>query len=292
MRALGVVLLLPSLAEARPETLAAGQHAPQHIAVDGKSVYWANEGDGTVSKVPLGGGTPMVLAAGQKKPLGMAVDEKFIYWASRDGVMKASVGGGPVEVLAVVSDVLDLVADDRSLYFAVPTRGVVMSVPKSGGATVTLAENEKFPIHLAVDDQHLYWISNRGVRRTPKQGNIAKTLFGTRVTLGGLALDDKSVYLSVSFRDVMVGRKSGGKPRPLAKVGEFAHPGALAVDAESVYVLTSHDVVRINKRSGSTARLASDLISPMGIAVDRSWVYFSDRADNRKGMGTILRVKK
>jgi hypothetical protein len=132
-----------------------------------------------------------------------------------------------------------------------------------------------------------------GVRRVPKQGGTARTLFATtRVTLASLALDAKNVYLSVPLRDVMVGQKTGGKSRPLARLGELAHPGALAVDDSSVYVLTAHDVVRIDKRSGNSAKIASGQGSPMGIALDRAWVYWSDRAGNERGQGAIRRARK
>src|SRR6185369_13444718 len=56
-----------------PMTLAAGQKGPRAVTVDGANVYWTNETDGTVMKMPLGGGTPTALATGQSAPLAMAI---------------------------------------------------------------------------------------------------------------------------------------------------------------------------------------------------------------------------
>ena len=42
-------------------TLASGQHLPASLALDGTYVYWGSVGDGTVKKVPLGGGSVTTL---------------------------------------------------------------------------------------------------------------------------------------------------------------------------------------------------------------------------------------
>jgi hypothetical protein len=49
------------------------------------SVYWTNYGDGTVVKVPLGGGAPIVLASGQDSPASIAVDATSVTWVNEDG---------------------------------------------------------------------------------------------------------------------------------------------------------------------------------------------------------------
>jgi DNA-binding beta-propeller fold protein YncE len=58
--------------------------------VDATSVYWANNGGGTVMKVPISGGTPTTLASGQTTPWGIAVDATSVYWTNYGGgtVMK------------------------------------------------------------------------------------------------------------------------------------------------------------------------------------------------------------
>ncbi len=86
-----------------PKSLAAGLVNPAGIALDSTSVYWVNAGvcnvdggiscqDGTVMKMPLGGGEPTTIASGQGKPVGIVVDSTSVYWTNEASgtVMKAT----------------------------------------------------------------------------------------------------------------------------------------------------------------------------------------------------------
>jgi hypothetical protein len=73
-----------------PVTLAMNEMSPAGIAVDATHVYWTNIGDGTVNKVPIGGGTKTVLASGQGQPINIVVDGTYAYWTdmSKDRIVK------------------------------------------------------------------------------------------------------------------------------------------------------------------------------------------------------------
>jgi Domain of unknown function (DUF5050) len=63
--------------------LSTAESQSRSIAVDGNFAYWTNEGDGTLKRVPIGGGPVTTLAGGQIEPWGIALDDKFVYWAAR-----------------------------------------------------------------------------------------------------------------------------------------------------------------------------------------------------------------
>jgi len=109
--------------------LASKQASPFGLAVDATHVYWTNQGDGTVNKVPIGGGAPTAIATGRKFPFYLAVDANFVYWTDRDAgtVEKAPIGGGgAVTQLAVNQQLpLGLAVDASCVYFAVSGTGAV-----------------------------------------------------------------------------------------------------------------------------------------------------------------------
>jgi hypothetical protein len=53
---------------------------PWAIAVDGENVYGASITNGTIVKIPVGGGASQVLASADY-PMGVAVDANYVYWA-------------------------------------------------------------------------------------------------------------------------------------------------------------------------------------------------------------------
>jgi hypothetical protein len=63
--------------------------APYAAVADGKNVYWTDEVNGTVTKVPVDGGVVSVVAMNQSRPTEMAIDSSNIYWidAAADGAI-------------------------------------------------------------------------------------------------------------------------------------------------------------------------------------------------------------
>ena len=101
-------------------TLASCQDWPAGIAVNANYVYWVSGGasaaDGTIMRVPIGGGSPVVLASGLSSPAQLALDSTDVYWTN---------------------------AGTEKNHYA---DGTVMKMPLAGGKPTTLAVFQAFPI--------------------------------------------------------------------------------------------------------------------------------------------------
>ena len=95
-------------------------------------MYWAS--NGTIFKVPLGGGTPIgliptdALVNGELSAQAITVDDESVYWVhpgtnDLGSVMKVPLGGGEPVTLAMIpgSDPDAIAVDTTSVYW--PTAG-------------------------------------------------------------------------------------------------------------------------------------------------------------------------
>jgi eukaryotic-like serine/threonine-protein kinase len=222
-------------------TLASGQGKPSGMATDGVYVYWVNYGDGTVYRVPIGGGEPKRLAEGQLGPRSIAVGPLGIYWTNREG-------------------------------------GTVI-FRSNAGETTELANGQDQPGDIAIDAERVYW-ADRGGRRVMAvslQGGKKPTLVGTAPEPPiGVAVDAKRVYWIEYQGDGVMWAPIGGGPPKLLTSGQ-SHPLAIAVDASRVY-LTKDDgaVMAISLDGGDVTRLCFGQGWPQSLAVDAKSIYWTN----------------
>jgi hypothetical protein len=154
--------------------------------------------------------------------------------------------GGKKTVLAKNQEplTLGLVLDADSVYFATD-QGLVLRARRDGKGTVArLVRAEPLINDLEGDADALYFANGTLWRWTQAAGR-AERLAAVPATL--LALDDRSVYTTISGSDAVLYKvpKAGGTPVPLARGLEF--PAAIAVSESAVFVATKRYIVRIPK---------------------------------------------
>lgn len=153
-----------------PTQLASGQSTPFDIAVDANFVYWSNFGDGTIRKVPIGGGAvTQVATAGQMGTRGIAVDSANLYYAhsTLGSISQVPLAGGPTLTLASSQASPWAVTVNGGEVFwsssrAMANGGAVSKTAIGGGSIIPRAINQNFPLCVAADATTLYWINAGG----------------------------------------------------------------------------------------------------------------------------------
>jgi hypothetical protein len=157
--------------------------------VDGTSVYWADNDEGTASKVDKGdGGQTLLYDGGPYDDAGdcldlpeqCIVDGPFFYMTDySEDFVRMPIGGGPITYLgsgfngAQYGNPFGLTTDTANLYFG--GNGVVFrSVKANPGPTSTAATNIAFPRGLQYDSATgmVYW-ANFG-SGTANDGTVGK----------------------------------------------------------------------------------------------------------------------
>jgi hypothetical protein len=173
------------------------------------------------------------LAAGVVQPAGVAVDRNFVYFTSTGqscssspagsecaggGVLMIPREGGMRALIDFRDTPMDIVANERGVYWMVSTPAQVMFATGGGGELQSLAiapGEEAGP--LAVDDEAVYWSStHRGrVMKVPLGGGTPQAIVSDVGLVGGIAVDDEWVYVAAS---------SAGRILRVAKDGSASEP--------------------------------------------------------------------
>jgi hypothetical protein len=163
---------------------------------------------------------------------------------------------------------------------------VLLSAPKAGGATTTLAIGG-YPYELALDDTYVYWSDNDGpIWKVAKTGGSPIKL-ADQTTVNsfqpmGIAVDGTNVYFETSDGKIwQVSKACGGAPLLLAS-DAGNEPWGIAVDDTAVYYASGANgtVESVPIGGGCVTTLASEpgTSGCTGVAVDATSVYFTAAA--------------
>jgi hypothetical protein len=236
---------------------------PAYLAVSGTSLYYTNFGtgpsDGTVSSVPLGGGTPTDLASGLDSPWALTVAGNTVYFtisrANGTGAVFSvpTAGGAVTSIQDSVTGTFGIVNDGTNLFWTLDsdTSGVggvtIEEVALAGGTPKQLIGNGStfLPDGLAIAGTDLY---------VPGQGTQSAVYHAT--TSGAVALEPLDTPEAITYADVAVSQDT-----VYATIDDIAPAGA---------------IVSFPRQGGVAKNVATNLNHPQRLALDGTNLYFTD----------------
>lgn len=181
------------------------------LAGDGEKLYVTtvdgSSDDTRVQSVSLVGGAVVTLASDTAGPKfhhlvvrgGVVYFTAGDYFAQEASLRSVPAAGGAVSTLVSLSGLLTgLAADTTTLYYTskgeLGSPGAVWKLPLGGGTPTSLAESDREPNGIAVDDSHVYWGERYGrVRRTSIAGGLSYPI-STVDGADAVAVDANNVF--------------------------------------------------------------------------------------------------
>jgi hypothetical protein len=232
---------------------------PIGIAVKGGFAYYTERGSssttptGTITRVPISGGTPTVLATAQFVPVDLTLDDTSIYWVNAGSPNTPSFSGS------------------------------LMSMPIGGGSLTTLASSQNNPSNVVVHGTSILWATEDALKKAALDGTSPSTLMTPGAYYGLAANSTTAFFTFIStggpnyMQKIGSVRLDGTNPATLVQLNQEV-PKGMAIDDTSVYWANVYtgDVMTAGLNGSGAKALASGLTQPYRVAVDRCYVYWVD----------------
>lgn len=274
-----------------PWVIAEGIPAPWYVAVDESQVYvtshvYRDAGSGALYAIPKDGG-------GDASPLVQLVDT-FDVLVGDASLVVSSVGeeslfrvskAGNAQRVWDAGKTLDLTQRAGNVYFTArsPENHDVRALTPEG-AVSDLRSISVDGVELegiVIDATHIYYADRRGwIGRVEDDGSDPRDDWHAAKRVRRLAIDEDAVYWTSDTSAFRVEKDGGGEIVLVDNVGY----GTIVIDGEYAYITVADAgrVVRVNKRDGGgLVELATGLGHPLGLAVDRDSLYFTERDRGR-----------
>ena len=237
-----------------PQEVAGGLDNVDSLAFDAENVFWTMCGmvdhvqRCRVTGAPLGGGKrTLVFDAGPDLVASAAWAGGLLLWAEpgKNRVQKSDTKQSKPSPFAQTGDVTDMTAQGDAIFWsegrALAPEGAIKRAAADGTVT-TVSKGRRFPRHLAVDGDRVFWVESAESEAAPATQMIMSVDVG------------------------------GGEPKIIAK--DLPHVDGIAVAATRVVVVAADAVSWVPKAGGASVVLASGLKSPAGPAADETHAYW------------------
>jgi len=191
------------------QTLADFQARAHDVVVDETFVYFTTPEDGSVRRIPLGGGTNEVVLGGQNEPLSLEIMDGKLYftetWAFRARHM--AVNGTNLQSYATSALVPRSVTVHSSAVlwterdFNNDFDGRVVQAPVDGGPSTVLASGQPRPHTAATDGTTVYFtcsadkgIGNGSVRMVALTGGTVRVLSDDEYAPRDIVVQGDAIY--------------------------------------------------------------------------------------------------
>src|SRR5262249_6955377 len=150
---------------------------------------WANQNDGSVRAVKIGGGNHSTLTTGQSAPgPGMAVNASFLFWTNSgdNSVVKFTfLTSSPTKVAMGQTGVGYAALGGKYLYWSATMDGNIMSYDSTLSTVTTIASSQSGPVGVASDTNNVYWAnSNDGTVEKQPVANGSPSGGSVQIALG------------------------------------------------------------------------------------------------------------